>query len=170
MNVGWFLCTEDGVNVISHNIKHACNPLGHAKQTILWSATWKHHQHTHACFTLKITTTQERHKWRAVGTRPYLTFQAACLWQETHANERRWERHVWSALTSLEEKVNVWERPDRLGSTTSPEKSEAGLLGFESSSNDKLWNRHREQDLLSEHKDWGSFSSLNQKKINYQRV
>lgn len=118
---------------------------------------------THACFTLKITTTQERHERRAGGTRQYLTFQTACLWQEMHANERRWERHVWSALTSLEEKVNVWERPDRLGSTTSPEKSEAGLLGFESSSTDKLWNGHKEQDLLSEHKDWGSFSSLNQK-------
>lgn len=116
------------------------------------------------CLKLKIITTQELHQWRGGGTRQYLTFQRTLFMpQESHANEWRWERHVWSALTSLDEKVNVWERPDRLGSTTSPENSDAGLLGFESSSTDKLWNGHRKQDLLSKHKDWGTFSYLRQK-------
>lgn len=33
------------------------------------------------------------------------------------------------ALTSLEEKIKVCERPDRLGSATNPEMSELGLAG-----------------------------------------
>ena len=45
------------------------------------------------------------------------------------------------ARTSLEEKIKVCERPDRLGSATNPEMSELGLPGLESSMTDKLWNR-----------------------------
>lgn len=43
------------------------------------------------------------------------------------------------ALTSLEEKTKVCERPDRLGSATNPEMSELGLPGLESSMTDKFW-------------------------------
>lgn len=133
----------------------------HAKQTLLTTDTWNETGIAISTrmqrFRVKITSTQELRERRGGGSRQYLTFQRTLHTpQESHANER----DVWSALTSLEEKVSVWERPDRLGSTTSPEKSEAGLLWFESSSTDKLWNGHRKQDLLSKHKDWGIFSSL----------
>lgn len=47
-------------------------------------------------------------------------------------------------LTSLEEKIKVCERPDRLGSATNPEMSELGLPGLESSMNDKLWNKWKQ--------------------------
>lgn len=45
------------------------------------------------------------------------------------------------ALTSLEEKNKVCERPDRLGSATNPEVSEQGLAALQSSMTEKLWNR-----------------------------
>lgn len=48
------------------------------------------------------------------------------------------------ALTSLEEKIKVCERPDRLGSATNPEMSELGLAGLESSMSEKLWNKWKE--------------------------
>lgn len=48
------------------------------------------------------------------------------------------------ALTSLEEKIKVCERPDRLGSGTNPEMSELGLAGLESSMNEKLWNKWKQ--------------------------
>ena len=44
-------------------------------------------------------------------------------------------------LTSVDEKIRVCERPDRLGSATSPESSELGLPGLQSSTTDTLWNR-----------------------------
>lgn len=47
-------------------------------------------------------------------------------------------------LTSLEEKIKVCERPDRLGSATNPEMSELGLPGLESSMNEKLWNEWKQ--------------------------
>lgn len=48
------------------------------------------------------------------------------------------------ALTSLEEKIKVCERPDRLGSATNPEMSELGLAGLESSMKEKLWNKWKQ--------------------------
>lgn len=42
------------------------------------------------------------------------------------------------ALTSLEEKIKVCERPDRLGSATNPAMSELGLAGLESSTTERL--------------------------------
>lgn len=48
------------------------------------------------------------------------------------------------ALTSLEEKIKVCERPDRLGSATNPEMSELGLAGLESSMTEKLWNKWKQ--------------------------
>lgn len=56
------------------------------------------------------------------------------------------------ALTSLEEKIKVCERPDRLGSATNPEMSELGLAGLESSMTEKLWNNGKEgTHLLKQH-------------------
>lgn len=48
------------------------------------------------------------------------------------------------ALTSLEEKIKVCERPDRLGSATNPAMSELGLAGLESSMTEKLWNKWKQ--------------------------
>ena len=48
------------------------------------------------------------------------------------------------ALTSLEEKIKVCERPDRLGSATNPEISELGQAGLESSMTEKLWNKWKQ--------------------------
>lgn len=48
------------------------------------------------------------------------------------------------ALTSLEEKIKVCERPDRLGSASNPKISELGLAGLESSMTDKLWNKWKQ--------------------------
>lgn len=48
------------------------------------------------------------------------------------------------ALTSLEEKIKVCERPDRLGSATNPEISVLGLAGLESSMTEKLWNKWKQ--------------------------
>lgn len=42
------------------------------------------------------------------------------------------------ALTSLEEKIKVCERPDRLGSATNPERSDLGLAALQSSMPEKL--------------------------------
>lgn len=47
-------------------------------------------------------------------------------------------------LTSLEEKIKVCERPDRMGSATNPEMSELGLAGLESSMTEKLWNKWKQ--------------------------
>lgn len=54
------------------------------------------------------------------------------------------------ALTSLEEKIKVCERPDRLGSATNPEMSELGLAGLESSMTEKLWNKWKQGTCLLE--------------------
>lgn len=79
------------------------------------------------------------------------------IWLKEHA----WERPLSAAqgsscsgfsdecatrrpLTSLEEKIKVCERPDRLGSATNPEMSELGLPGLESSMNEKLWNEWKQ--------------------------
>lgn len=48
-------------------------------------------------------------------------------------------------LTSLEEKIKVCERPDRLGSATNPEMSELGLAALESSMTEKLWGNKWKQ-------------------------
>lgn len=57
------------------------------------------------------------------------------------------------ALTSLEEKIKVCERPDRLGSATNPEMSELWLAGLESSTTDKLWNKWKQgTHLLKKHR------------------
>jgi len=56
------------------------------------------------------------------------------------------------ALTSLEEKIKVCERPDRLGSATNPEMSELGLAGLESSMTEKVWNKWKQgTHLLKQH-------------------
>lgn len=52
------------------------------------------------------------------------------------------------ALTSLEEKIKVCERPDRLGSATNPEMSELGLAALESSMTEKLWNKWKQGTCL----------------------
>ena len=56
--------------------------------------------------------------------------------------------HTQRALTSLDEKVRVCERPDRLGSATNPDMSELGLPGLESSMTDKLWNKWETRNAL----------------------
>lgn len=67
---------------------------------------------------------------RARGGRP------AAAFSDEYATRR--------PLTSLEEKIKVCERPDRLGSATNPEMSELGLPGLESSMNEKLWNEWKQ--------------------------
>lgn len=46
----------------------------------------------------------------------------------THRHTKQYTR-----LTSFEEKFRVCERPERLGSVTNPERSQLGLLWYESS-------------------------------------
>lgn len=72
------------------------------------------------------------------------------------------------ALTSLEEKIKVCERPDRLGSATKPEMSELGLAGLESSMSEKLWNKWKEGSHLLQRnitKQHLSFKSLREANI-----
>lgn len=54
------------------------------------------------------------------------------------------QRERERALTSLDEKTKVCERPGRLGSATKPAMSELGLPGIESSMTDKLWNKWKQ--------------------------
>lgn len=61
-------------------------------------------------------------------------------------------------LTSLEEKIKVCERPDRLGSATNPEMSELGLPGLESSMNDKLCNKWKQGMHLPQNNTWPNSS------------
>lgn len=65
------------------------------------------------------------------------------------------------ALTSLEEKIKVCERPDRLGSATNPEMSVLGLAALESSMTEKLWNKWKQgTHLLKSHITTTNNSSL----------
>lgn len=61
-------------------------------------------------------------------------------------------------LTSLEEKIKVCERPDRLGSATNPEMSELGLPGLESSMKEKLWNKWKQGMHLPKNNTWPNSS------------